>query len=139
MKRHDRHSLTHLIYIFTTVSLTHSVTSGTGVIGYRVAMSLLEAGHKDVRVGVWKGDRSLDIDKNFGDQCADQLAAKGAEIIEFDWNDKSQYAAALKGVKTVFCSLPHIKGWADAFPAFLAECKNKKVEHFVKVSFLRQT
>ena len=33
------------------------ITSGTGVIGYRVAMSLLEAGVKNVRVGIWRGDR----------------------------------------------------------------------------------
>lgn len=60
-------------------------------------------------------------------------------MVEFDWADQSQYGPALKDVKTVFCSLPHIKGWADAFPAFLTECKARKVEHFVKISFLRPT
>ena len=35
------------------------VTSGTGVIGYRVALSLLEFGHKSVRVGIWKGERQV--------------------------------------------------------------------------------
>ena len=46
-------------YLTQLVSFTvvDSVTSGTGVVGYRVAVSLLEAGHKDVRVGIWKGDR----------------------------------------------------------------------------------
>lgn len=39
----------------------------------------------------------------------------------------------------MFCTIPHIPGWADAFPAFLRECKLKKVEHFVKISFLRAT
>lgn len=63
------------------------ITSGTGVIGYRVATSLLEAGHKDVRVGVWKGDRDF-MDKSFGQQCAESLAAKGAEVIDFDWNNE---------------------------------------------------
>lgn len=29
------------------------ITSGTGVIGYRVALSLVEAGVKNVRVGIW--------------------------------------------------------------------------------------
>lgn len=29
--------------------------------------------------------------------------------------------------------------WADAFPAFLSKAKEKKVEHFVKISFLRET
>ena len=35
------------------------ITSGTGVIGYRVALSLLEAGVKSVRVGIWSGDRQV--------------------------------------------------------------------------------
>ena len=35
-----------------SVPCLFSVTSGTGVLGYRVAVSLLEAGHKDVRVGI---------------------------------------------------------------------------------------
>ena len=62
------------------------ITSGSGVVGYRVAVSLLEAGHKDVRVGIWKGDRQ-GMDKSFGQQCADALAAKGAEVVDFDWNN----------------------------------------------------
>ena len=49
------------------------------------------------------------------------------------------YASALNGVKTVFCTIPHMHGWADAFPCFLKQCKKQKVEHFVKVSFLRPT
>jgi len=120
-------------------STIDSVTSGTGVIGFRVAVSLLEAGHKDVRVGIWKGDRDDGNPASFGEQCAKILEEKGAEVIEFDWADQSQYSAALQDVKTVFCSLPHIKGWSDAFPAFLSVCKAKKVEHFVKISFLRPT
>jgi hypothetical protein len=35
------------------------ITSGTGVIGYRVALSLVEAGVKNVRVGIWTGDRQV--------------------------------------------------------------------------------
>ena len=46
---------------------------------------------------------------------------------------------ALDGVKTVFCTLPHVQGWADVFPTFIKTCKKKKVEHFVKISFLRPT
>ena len=45
----------------------------------------------------------------------------------------------MEGVKTVFCTLPHIEGWADVFPSFLKSCKTKKIEHFVKLSFLRPT
>lgn len=107
--------------------------------GYRVAVSLLEAGHKDVRVGIWKGDRDDGNPQSFGQQCADVLEAKGAEVVEFDWANPDQYGAVLKDVKTVFCNLPHIKGWSDFFPKFLSECKQRKVEHFVKISFLRPT
>lgn len=56
------------------------MTSGTGVLGFRVAVSLLEAGHKDVRVGIWKGDRD-DNPASFGEQCAKILEEKGAEVV----------------------------------------------------------
>jgi NAD(P)H dehydrogenase (quinone) len=49
------------------------------------------------------------------------------------------FEVALSGVKTVFCTIPHVQGWNDVFPAFIKVCKKKKVEHFVKVSFLRPT
>jgi uncharacterized protein YbjT (DUF2867 family) len=125
-------------FVYDTTVGTVFITSGTGVVGYRVATSLLEAGHKDVRVGIWKGDREHD-DQSFGQQCADALKAKGAEVIDFDWTSEADYETALKGVKTVFCSLPHVEGWSDVFPAFIKVCKQKKVEHFVKISFLRPT
>jgi len=114
------------------------VTSGTGVVGYRVAASLLAAGHKDVRVGVWKGDRQ-GVDENFVPKIIEELEGRGAEVMEFDWSSEADYLVALDGVKTVFCTLPHIEGWADVFPAFLKTCKDKKIEHFVKLSFLRPT
>jgi nucleoside-diphosphate-sugar epimerase len=63
------------------------ITSGTGVIGYRVAVSLLEAGHTNVRVGVWKGDRQGVDDERFAERFAGTLEAKGAEIIDFNWAD----------------------------------------------------
>jgi NAD(P)H dehydrogenase (quinone) len=114
------------------------VTSGTGVVGYRVALSLLEAGHKSVRVGIWKGDRLIGGDDSLGQSVADILEAKGAKVVDFDWSNEEDYEMALEGVNTVFCTLPHMKGWADVFPAFLRKCKDKKVEHFIKVSFLRK-
>ena len=115
------------------------MTSGTGVLGYRVAISLLEAGHTNVRVGIWGFDSGRLAENSFGKQCADELLARGAEVIDFDWSHPELYGKALKDVKTVFCSLPHIRDWSDAFPAFLRQCKAKKVEHFVKISFLRPT
>lgn len=124
---------------YHTHTYTTSVTSGTGVLGYRVAMSLLEAGHTDVRVGMWGYTSGRMMGHTFAQQCADELLARGAEIVDFDWSHPDRYEEILQDVKTVFCSLPHIQNWADAFPAFLAACKVKKVEHFVKISFLRPT
>lgn len=116
------------------------ITSGSGVIGYRVAMSLLEAGHKSVRVGVWKGDRGLGPganEKSFDVRIREVFESKGAQVIDFDWTDETSFDAALEGVTTVFCTIPHMDDWASAFPAFLKCCKDKQVERFVKVSFLR--
>jgi NAD(P)H dehydrogenase (quinone) len=95
---------------------------------------------KNVRVGIWKGDRQTGpgaSDRSFADEISDLFTGKGAEIIDFDWSDSTGFDAALNGVKTVFCTLPHMQGWADVFPAFLRACKAKKVEHFIKISFLR--
>lgn len=82
-----------------------SVTSGTGVVGYRVAISLLEAGHKDVRVGVWKGDRQ-GMDKSFGQDIADILEQKGAEVIEFNWANESGMSTC--STTTFICSTRQI-------------------------------
>jgi nucleoside-diphosphate-sugar epimerase len=116
------------------------ITSGTGVLGYRVAMSLLEAGHKKVRVGIWKGEREIGPgaeDDTFANGIAYLIQSKGGEVINFDWKDESTYKDALKGCQTVFCTIPHVDDWQSVFPAFLNACKDKKVEHFVKISFLR--
>lgn len=104
-----------------------------------MAISLLEAGHTDVRVGIWGFGRGLLADNSFGKQCADELVSRGAEVIDFDWSNPDQYDTALQGVKTVFCTIPHIRNWSEAFPAFLRQCKTRKIEHFVKISFLRPT
>lgn len=115
------------------------ITSGTGVIGYRVAMSLLAAGHTDVRVGVWMGERDSGDgkgDHEFVDNIVTKLKEKGAEIVAFDWTDPMCFDSVLKGVKTVFCSLPHMEAHQDAFTGFVVSCKENKIEHFIKISFL---
>ena len=113
------------------------------MIGYRVAISLFEAGYTDIRVGIFKGNRAgVDTGEHgdsFAEKCAEELIKRKIEVITFDWSKPDEYDAALRDVKTVFCSLPHINHWADVFPAFLTQCKKHKVEHFVKVSFLRAT
>lgn len=64
------------------------------------------------------------------------LESKGAEVVDFDWTDAKCYDTVLQGVNTVFCSLPNLDDWASVFPAFLLKCKDLKVEHFIKISFL---
>jgi uncharacterized protein YbjT (DUF2867 family) len=113
------------------------ITSGTGVIGHRVALSLLQAGHKSVRVGIWKSDREIGGDKSMGQKVAEELAARGANVVDFDWSDEDDFAAAVAGVRTVFCSMPHMDLWDDVFPTFVDTCKKAKVEHFVKISFFQ--
>jgi uncharacterized protein YbjT (DUF2867 family) len=100
-------------------------------------MSLLEAGHKDVRVGVYQGEREISAgDKGFVEGIVNVLKEKGAEVVDFDWTDPMCYDTVLKDVKTVFCSLPHMDSHQAMFTGFLASCKTKKVEHFIKLSFL---
>lgn len=114
------------------------VTNGTGVVGHCVALSLLEAGHKYVRVGgVWKkGDGAIGGYMSMGQRIAEELEAKGAEVVDFDWSNEDTHEAAVVGVHTVFCTIPHtMDHWVDVFPAFLRTCKKVKVEHFVKISF----
>ena len=127
-------------FTYDNDSGTIFITSGTGVIGYRVAMSLLEAGHKSIRVGVWKGERAFgpdDGDNSFVTNVVEALENKGAEVVDFDWKDASTYKAALQGCKSVFCTIPHMDEWSSVFPAWIEACKEMKVEHFVKISFLR--
>jgi uncharacterized protein YbjT (DUF2867 family) len=111
------------------------ITSGTGLIGYRVALSLLEAGHTSVRVGVWYGDRQIGDDKSLAENVAEVLTEKGAEVVAYDWSDEASFKTALHGVKTVFCTIPHMENWNVVFPSFLHCCKDAKIEHFVKISF----
>lgn len=109
-----------------------------------MALGLLEAGHKQVRVGIWRGDRQIGPggtapgdEHVFANNIAKVLEEKGAEIVDFNWADQASYDEVLSGVKSVFCTLPHMEGWAEVFPAFIKACKKSKVEHFVKISFLR--
>lgn len=105
------------------------VTSGTGVIGYRVAMSLLAAGQKDVRVGIYKGEREVNEgDEGFVGNIANLLRQKGADVIDFDWTDPASVDNALSGgVKTIFCTLPHMDSQIDNFTAFVQKAKGRKV------------
>lgn len=99
------------------------VTGGTGVIGHRVAHRLLDAGYSHVRMGT----------KN--PQKLDEMNKPGAETVDFSWGNEATYEKALKGVKSVLCTVPYTEGWKDHFPAFFHACKKAGVKHFVKISF----
>lgn len=59
----------------------------------------------------------------------------GAEIADFVWDDEATFDKALKGVKSVLCTVPYTKDWQKHFPAFLEACERAGVRHFVKISF----
>ncbi len=103
------------------------VTGAQGVLGYRVSQRLLNAGHPSIRIGYRHPD-------DLGD-FAGQLSSMGAEVVHFNWKDKTTFSSALDGVKIVFCELPYMVNWAQVFPAFLRACEKAGVEYFVKVSF----
>jgi NAD(P)H dehydrogenase (quinone) len=99
------------------------VTGGSGVVGRRVAMKLLDTGCTNVRLGTGKTDSLYEMHQ------------KGAEIVDFSWNREETYANALKGIKSVFITIPYEKNWHKHFQSFLKACKKAQVKHFVKVSF----
>lgn len=104
-------------------------------------MSLLEAGHRSVRVGIWMGDKTKpgSRDKTFDGRIMAVLESKGAQVVSFDWTDESSFESALQGAKTVFCTIPHMDDWVSVFPSFLKACKDMQVQRFVKISFLRNS
>ncbi|KAL7552903.1 hypothetical protein ACHAWF_016155 [Thalassiosira exigua] len=60
----------------------------------------------------------------------------GVELMPFIWEDESTYEAALKGVKTVFVTLPVTpKNWDVHFPKFLKACTANHVRRIVELSF----
>jgi NAD(P)H dehydrogenase (quinone) len=100
--------------------------TGTDVVGYRVATSLLEAGSK-VRVG---------IDSDEADsQVSQDLKKRGVSLVPFSWEDESTYSNAVQGAETVFCVVPYHKGSVKRFHAFFDACRKNGVKHFVKLSF----
>jgi NAD(P)H dehydrogenase (quinone) len=98
------------------------ISGGSGVIGHRVATSLLETGYAKVRLGTGITG------------SLDEFDMTGAEVVDFSWNREETYENALEDVKTVFITIPHEKNWHKHFSAFLKACKKARVKHFVKVS-----
>lgn len=115
--------LHHLDFEFDRSAGTIFVTGGHGVLSYRVASRLLNAGYPTVRVGALHADELSDLSK------------LGAEVADFCWSNDGTYAKALNGAKTVFCTLPHHEGWEKDFDLFLEACEEAEVKHIVKMSF----
>lgn len=99
------------------------VTGGSGVIGHRVALRLLRAGYPEVRLGSHRPD------------ALEEMNQMGAEIADFAWDKEETYEKALKGVKSVLCTVTYQKDWQVHFPVFLKACSKAGVRHFVKLSF----
>jgi uncharacterized protein YbjT (DUF2867 family) len=99
------------------------ITGGTGVLGHRVTTRLLQAGYPNVRVGAKHPDELAEKNKS------------GAEVADFAWDQEETYATALRGVKTVLCTVPYQKHWEVHFPAFVVACEKAGVKHIVKISF----
>jgi uncharacterized protein YbjT (DUF2867 family) len=117
----------HMEFEFDRSAGTIFVTGGHGVLSYRVACRLLNAGFPKVRVGAMHADELCDLNK------------LGAEVADFMWGKDETYEKALNGVKTVFCTPPHAKDWDEDFELFLAACHKARVKHIVKMSFLYAT
>jgi uncharacterized protein YbjT (DUF2867 family) len=99
------------------------ITGGTGPVGHRIALRLIDAGYPTVRVGVHHPEAGEDLSK------------RGVDVTTFNWNDENTYAPALAGVKSVMCTAPYVANWQQQFPAFLKACQQAGVKHIVKLSF----
>jgi uncharacterized protein YbjT (DUF2867 family) len=99
--------------------------TGAGVIGHRVALRLLNSGYPRVRLGT--GHHKHDD--------LEELNSLGAELADFSWDREETYEKALKGVKSVFITLPYAKNWHRHFPVFLESCRKAGIKHCVKLSF----
>jgi len=101
------------------------ITGGHGIMGFRVASRLLNAGFPSVRVGALHPTEMEDMNK------------LGAEVADFAWKEDETYAHALKDIKTVFITPPHHEEWEKEFELFLKACQEADVKHIVKMSFCR--
>jgi NAD(P)H dehydrogenase (quinone) len=111
------------IHNLDPTSGTIFITSAADVVGHRVATRLLNAGYPTLRIGVTDRTPFEGFNK------------LGAELADFDWIDETTYTKALVGVKSIFCTAPHIRRWKHKFPVFLKACEAAGVKHFVKISF----
>lgn len=81
--------------------------TGTGVIGYRVALKLLRAGYPHVRIGTHNLENAEGLNK------------MGAELADFAWDREETYDKALTDIKSVFITIPYTNKWYTHFQPFL--------------------
>ena len=67
---------------------------------------------------------------------ASGLSKRGAQVVNFDWDNPSTWAAGLNGVKSVFLVRPMQAKFANLVEAFIQVCKNARVKHLVRLSIL---
>lgn len=99
------------------------VTGATGTIGSQVAASLLDA-DADVRVGL----RSV--------EKGEALAARGAEVVHFDFEDPSTYARAFEGVDRVFLLSPFVEEFVAHVDEAAKAAKAAGVQFVTRMSAL---
>ncbi|KAL7463684.1 hypothetical protein ACHAXS_004035 [Conticribra weissflogii] len=99
------------------------VLDGTNVVGHRVVNRLVKGGYaSNLRVGMR--------------DATEKMQWEGVEETKFVWENEDSYAEALKGMKTVFVTIPSAnKNWDKHFPAFLTACHDAKIKRIVKLSF----
>jgi len=117
----------HAFPVFGTDLGPILVTGADGVVSYRVAAYLLGmcVEHSPtVRLGTSNPEAVSELAK-----------LEGAEVVEFDWAKPDTYGEALRGIKSVFISMPHCPEWKEHFDAFLRAAKSAGVKHYVKLSF----
>ena len=103
------------------------ITSSTGRIGKELVAQLTQENNFTVRACY------------FSDSKADDLKALGAdEVVKFDLNDDSTWAAALDGVSAVYSA--SLDPMLEGHLAFSKELGSRKhqIKHVVRVSCLSQ-
>ena len=99
------------------------ITGATGTIGSQVAAALLDA-NADVRVGLRDPAKGA------------ALQAKGAEVVRFDFEDASTYAAAFGGAERVFMLSPFIEAFVPLVERAAKAATAAGVKFIVRMSAL---
>lgn len=97
------------------------ITGATGTVGSLTAQALLDAGAR-VRVAVRDPAKAA------------ALAARGAEVVAFDYDDASTFAAAFAGVEAALLISPFIEDPLPGLQAAVEAAAAAGVRHLVRLS-----